>query len=117
MVLNAHYGNLPKIRGWNATEWSILVEGALEVSLYQVVQKMDQGPVFLKRTVEVLREDDGESLRIKCQKAAKDLYLEFFAAPAHFSPLLHEESEGKNYYLMNSQLKRIMRKKIEVIGR
>src|SRR5262245_39339274 len=36
IVLNVHYGVLPEIKGWNATEWSLLVTGRLSVSLHRV---------------------------------------------------------------------------------
>src|SRR5262245_17115094 len=36
-ILNVHYGVLPDVKGWNATEWSLLVTGRLSVSLHRVV--------------------------------------------------------------------------------
>ena len=116
-LLNAHYGNLPQIRGWNATEWSILLHGHLNVCLHEIVERMDAGRIYLKETIVVTQGDDFEILRSKCQEAAKRLYLRFFAAPDECKKLYETNEEGENYYLMNWQLKALAQKKIERAGR
>ena len=67
-VLNVHYGVLPEVKGWNATEWSLLVTGRLSVSLHRVVWPVDSGEeIFMTRDVEVEPTDGMASLREKCQ--------------------------------------------------
>jgi methionyl-tRNA formyltransferase len=39
-VFNVHYGVVPEVKGWNATEWSPR-DGRLSVSLHRVVWPAD----------------------------------------------------------------------------
>jgi folate-dependent phosphoribosylglycinamide formyltransferase PurN len=105
IVLNVHYGVLPEIKGWNATEWSLLVAGRLSVSLHRVVWPVDCGEIYLTRAVEVLPSDDFASLREKCQSVALQLYIEFFLDPETCIRGALAGSAGKTYYVMNRQLK------------
>jgi methionyl-tRNA formyltransferase len=45
--LNAHYGILPQVKGWNATEWSLLEHGRLSVSLHRIAWPVDSGEIYL----------------------------------------------------------------------
>jgi methionyl-tRNA formyltransferase len=116
-LLNAHYGNLPQIKGWNATEWSILLHDHLTVCLHEIVERMDAGRIYLKETIVVNQGDDFEILRCKCQDAAKRLYLRFFEGPDACKKLYESNEDGENYYLMNWELKALAQKKIERAGR
>jgi folate-dependent phosphoribosylglycinamide formyltransferase PurN len=104
-VLNVHYGVLPDVKGWNATEWSLLVTGRLSVSLHRVVCPVDSGEIFLSKEVEVERTDGMASLRAKCQSTALQLYIEFFRDPANWQRLARPNDGGKTYYVMNRLLK------------
>jgi methionyl-tRNA formyltransferase len=116
-LLNAHYGNLPQIKGWNATEWSILLHDRLNVCLHEIVERMDAGRIYLKEAIVVNEGDDFEILRCKCQDAAKRLYLRFFAAPDECKKLAETNEHGANYYVMHWQLKALAQKKIDLIAR
>jgi methionyl-tRNA formyltransferase len=116
-LLNVHYGNLPQIKGWNATEWSILLHDHLNVCLHEIVARMDAGRIYVKETIVVNQGDDFEILRRKCQEAAKRLYLRFFEAPDECRKLYESNEHGENYYLMNWELKALAQKKIERVGR
>jgi methionyl-tRNA formyltransferase len=104
-VLNVHYGVLPEVKGWNATEWSLLVTERLSVSLHRVVWPVDSGEIFMTRDVEVAPSDGMASLREKCQTIALQLYTEFFRDPATFEQSARPGREGKTYYVMNRLLK------------
>jgi methionyl-tRNA formyltransferase len=104
-VLNVHYGVLPEVKGWNATEWSLLVTGRLSVSLHRVVWPVDSGEIFMTREIEVDRTDGMASLREKCQSAALRLYTEFFRDPVKHGKMARPSEEGKTYYVMNRLLK------------
>lgn len=116
ILLNAHYGNLPNIKGWNATEWSILVEKCVSVSLHRIVAKVDSGEIFLKEPIRLEKNDDFEQIRYKCQKAAKKLYIAFFSDPEKNVRSARPNNCGRNYYLMNWQLKAIARKMVRMLG-
>ena len=105
VVLNVHYGVLPEVKGWNATEWSLLITGRLSVSLHRVAWPVDSGEIYITRDVEVEPSDGLASLREKCQKAAVELYTEFFADPATYEKAARPGHEGKTYYVMNRLLK------------
>lgn len=112
VILNAHYGNLPGIKGWNATEWSILVERNLNVCVHKVEKKVDNGPIYLSEGVQIHSDDDFETLRFKCQEIAKKLYMKFFSDPDYYLHNPIPNQVHKNYYLMNNQLKEIARRLI-----
>jgi methionyl-tRNA formyltransferase len=113
-LLNVHYGNLPQIKGWNATEWSILLHDHLNVCLHEIVERMDAGRIYLKETIVVDECDDFEMVRSKCQDAAKRLYLEFFERPDECKKRYERNDEGQNYYLMNWELKALTQKKLNI---
>lgn|SRR6267143_2986427 len=115
-LLNAHYGNLPQIKGWNAIEWSILLHDHLNVCLHEIVERMDAGRIYLKESIAVNKGDDFEILRAKCQAAAKSLHLRFFEGPEECKNLYESNEDGKNYYLMNWELKALAQKRIERVG-
>jgi folate-dependent phosphoribosylglycinamide formyltransferase PurN len=104
-ILNVHYGVLPEVKGWNATEWSLLVTGRLSVSLHRVAWPVDSGEIFMTRDVEVEPTDGMGSLREKCQAVALQLYTEFFRDPAKYEETARPGREGKTYYVMNRLLK------------
>lgn len=104
-VLNVHYGVLPDVKGWNATEWSLLVTGRLSVSLHRVVWPVDSGEILMTRDIEVERTDGMASLRDKCQSVAAQLYAEFFRDPERYEKAARSGAEGKTYYVMNRVLK------------
>jgi methionyl-tRNA formyltransferase len=105
IALNVHYGVLPEIKGWNATEWSLLVAGRLSISLHRVASAVDSGDIYLTKPIEVLPDDDLDSLREKCQNGALQLYTEFFRDPQTHIRAARPGHDGKNYYVMNRQLK------------
>ncbi len=108
LFLNAHYGVLPHIKGWNATEWSLLLRRELTVSLHRVAPGLDTGEIFLTRPVAVCAEDSLEGLRGKCQNVALDMYRDFFAAPEHYTAHPQGNEGGATYYAMNRQMKTLV---------
>lgn len=105
LILNAHYGVLPEVKGWNASEWSILTQGRLSVSLHKIDKNMDTGAIYLTRPVELTSQDDLEIMRYKAQQTALECYKEFFRNPQNYFNNPQDNSSGTNYYLMNRYLK------------
>jgi len=125
ILLNVHYGDLPDVRGLNATEWTLLVKRRLAVTLHRIVPKVDAGEIYAKQPIRVERNDDLETLRLKCQEAAKDLYIRFFddtegfignALPSAEDTAPSGEDTGRQYYLMNAQLRRLVERMLPRIG-
>jgi methionyl-tRNA formyltransferase len=105
VYLNAHYGNLPAIRGWNASEWSLLVEGSLSVSLHRVTSTVDGGEIYLRRPVELSATPDLADVREACQTTALGMYRDFFEDPDRYLDAPLPNDAGKSYYLMAPELR------------
>lgn len=108
VFLNVHYGVLPHIRGWNATEWSLLLRRELSVSLHRVAPGVDSGAIYGTRPVPVRVGDTLESLRARCQDQARALYEEFFEDPERFLSDAQPNVGGRTYYAMNRQLREVV---------
>ena len=108
LFLNAHYGVLPHVKGWNATEWSLLMRRELTGSLHRVAPGIDSGEIYLTRPIEVRTGDTLEALRGKCQAAALNMYRQFFADPGRYTSHPRCNSGGHTYYAMNRQLKALV---------
>jgi hypothetical protein len=64
-VLNAHAGPLPRVRGMNATEWSILLGLPLEVTIHFIDAGVDTGPVLARLPIALTPGDTLDTLRSK----------------------------------------------------
>jgi len=107
VVLNVHYGVLPDVRGWNATEWSLLVTGRMSVSLHRVVVPVDSGEIYGTRDIAVEAADGLPGIHLRCQEAALDLYRAFFSDPDRaIRQARPNNGPGKTYYKMNWRLKK-----------
>ncbi|MEC9368100.1 MAG: formyltransferase family protein [Pseudomonadota bacterium] len=105
VFLNAHYGILPDVKGWNATEWSLLTHGNLSVSLHRVAPGIDTGEIYMTRPVTVAPGDTLEQLRGKCQDVALGMYRDFLASPEQYLASPARNEGGRTYYTMNRRLK------------
>ena len=107
VFVNAHYGNLPGIRGWNASEWSLLVERSLSVSLHRVTPTVDGGEIYMRRSVALSGMPDLVDVRDACQATALAMYVDFFEDSDRYlrSPL--PNSGGSTYYLMAPELQQL----------
>lgn len=103
--LNVHYGLLPHVKGWNATEWSLLDHGRLSVSLHRIAWPVDTGDIYLTRDIDVRPSDDLGTLRAKCQTTAVELYRQFFSDPQQYISTAAQNTDGSHYYVMNRLLK------------
>ena len=108
LFLNAHYGVLPHVKGWNATEWSLLLRRELTVSLHRITAEIDTGEIYMTRPTKVSPGDTLEALRIKCQTVALEMYKDFFADPERYLSHPRSNSDGHIYYAMNRQLKTLV---------
>lgn len=65
-VLNAHSGPLPEVRGMNACEWSILLGLPLTLTIHQIDEGIDTGPVLEAIPVPVRPGDTIDRVRSRC---------------------------------------------------
>src|SRR6185437_9777978 len=113
IALNVHYGILPAIKGWNATEWSLLECGHLSVSLHRIAWPVDAGEIYISKEIEVVSTDDLGTLMAKCQDAAVELYNTFFSDPERYMAAASQNGTGRTYYVMNRLLKSMVVSRIQ----
>jgi len=62
VALNCHNSYLPYARGANANVWSIIEDGPVGVTIHEMVEKVDAGPIIAQRRVPLYPDDTGKSL-------------------------------------------------------
>lgn len=75
--LNLHFSLLPKYRGAAPVQWA-LINGEEEtgVTTFQIVEKLDAGPIYLQKKVLIEPEDNAEILGHRLAVAGADLLVE-----------------------------------------
>lgn len=114
-TLNGHYAILPKIRGMNVNEWSILLGEETGVTIHFVSPGVDLGDILYIRKFDIEKGDTLLSMRLKCQKAIGEAFPEVvreISAQKHKS-IRQKKGDGKQYFIMNAFLKNILNKKLE----
>jgi methionyl-tRNA formyltransferase len=66
VVLNHHLGPLPRVRGNDPLEWSLLLGDDIVVTVHRIDSGIDTGPVVERISVTVEPGDDLERLRTRC---------------------------------------------------
>lgn len=77
-VLNCHPGLLPDFRGCSCVEWAIYLNKPVGVTVHRMTEGIDEGPVLLRRQVNISPGDEYVDVRIKT-------YMEACAAIAKAS--------------------------------
>lgn len=62
IALNLHNSYLPYARGANANVWNIIEEGPVGVTIHEMVEKVDAGPIIAQRRVPVYPDDTGKTV-------------------------------------------------------
>lgn len=90
-----HASNLPKGKGWSPMFWQVL-EGKNEIvfSLLEADEKVDNGNIYLQKTLVLEGVELYEELREKQAKMCQELCLEFLEKYPHISPKKQEGSES-----------------------
>lgn len=65
ITLNCHTSYLPYARGANSNVWSIIEDGPVGVTIHEMIQEVDAGPLVAQRYVPVYPDDNGRSLYIR----------------------------------------------------
>ena len=65
IALNCHNSYLPHARGANANVWSIIEDGPAGVTIHEMVEKVDAGPIIAQRKVPVYPDDSGKDIYIR----------------------------------------------------
>lgn len=62
VALNCHNSYLPHARGANANVWSIIEDGPVGVTIHEIIEKVDAGPIVAQRCVPLYPDDTGKTL-------------------------------------------------------
>jgi hypothetical protein len=112
-AVNAHAGSLPEYRGMNVTEWAILTDGALAVSVHLMDHRIDTGPVIRSIPFEVEPSDTVASLRARVEDLTVDglvgAALDF--ANGRAQPVA-QTSAGKRFFVLHERLRPLVEAKL-----
>jgi methionyl-tRNA formyltransferase len=75
-VLNCHPGLLPAFRGCSCVEWAIYLDEPVGVSVHRMSEGIDEGPILLRRTLDIQQGDLYADVRVKAYLAACDALAE-----------------------------------------
>lgn len=64
-VLNCHPGLLPEFRGCSCVEWAIYLDKPVGVTVHRMSEGIDEGPILLRRMIDVRPPDLYADVRIK----------------------------------------------------
>jgi len=71
-VINFHWAKLPSYRGRNATFWPVYNgDSETGITFHSITTEIDQGSVFLQRSVEIGEDDDRHTVSYKCLRVGK----------------------------------------------
>ncbi|MBP7936955.1 MAG: hypothetical protein KA354_20115 [Phycisphaerae bacterium] len=113
-ILNAHMALLPRFRGMNALEWSVLLGQTIGVTIHFVAHRVDTGAIVLRRAMEVAPGDTLDTLRARSMAVNVELMIEAVSS-LKADPAGRREpcaGEGQQYFVMHARLKEIVRQKI-----
>lgn len=116
-AINPHYALLPDFRGMDVTEWSVLHDAPVAVSIHAVGEGVDTGAVLLSRQIEIAAEDTTGSLRDKCAALAVDLIVEALRDIEKTGELPRAETNGvggKQFFQMHERLRELANRKISL---
>ena len=63
VILNAHAGPLPEVRGMNAAEWSALMSKKSEITIHQIDPGIDTGSIYARFSYDISTISSVEGLR------------------------------------------------------
>lgn len=94
--LVVHQSDLPRGRGWSPLAWQVL-EGLNEipVCLFEAVEGLDEGPVYLRDTISLEGHELADELRAAQAASARRLVLEFVR---RFPDVVAEPQSGEATY-------------------
>jgi UDP-4-amino-4-deoxy-L-arabinose formyltransferase/UDP-glucuronic acid dehydrogenase (UDP-4-keto-hexauronic acid decarboxylating) len=79
-IINAHAGDLPRYRGNAAPNWAILAgEDAVVLTLHEMADELDAGPVYLKRSFPLREEAYVREVYDFLERAAPDMFVEILS--------------------------------------
>lgn len=96
MPINAHASILPKYRGAAPINWALINgDDKTGVSIIKITQKMDAGPIILKKDIQILQNDTAITLEERLSRVAADLVIDAIRLIENNSYTLTEQDVKK----------------------
>lgn len=113
-VLNAHGGPLPRFRGMNAAEWSVLHGVAPVVTITQVDAGVDTGPILLERPIPLDKCATVAAMRGWGTRVGVEALLETvdLLQSGELTPRLQQKEDGRQYFVMAAPLLELVERKL-----
>jgi len=113
-ALNVHMALLPKFRGMNVAEWSILSGAAVGVTVHQVDPGVDTGAILYRETIDVADCPNLAAMRAKVSRQQHQVLAKCvrWLIEKKFAPEPQKKEEGQQFYLMHDKLRKIVEHKL-----
>ena len=115
-IINAHMGLLPKYRGMNVLEWSILNNDPIGVTLHYIDEGIDTGDIIKFKEIKVTKHDTIKTLREKSNIINVELISEYIDNLINNRKIPRKKQkikDGKQYFKMSSDKLNIVNSKIK----
>ncbi|UCE37892.1 MAG: hypothetical protein JSW00_01215 [Thermoplasmata archaeon] len=114
-TLNSHYAILPKIRGMDVTKWAILMGQETGITIHFVSPGVDMGDILHLQKFQIEKGDSLQSIRLKCQENTSSAFTKVILKIKEIKhkPIRQDKDDGKQYFVMNHYLEKILIKKLE----
>ena len=95
--LNAHPGLLPEFRGLDPVCWSLKYDKPLGSTLHVMSEKVDAGPILIRREIPIRYADSITSLRIQLIEFNAQIISDYLTNPSIYIPY-DQNLKNKGYY-------------------
>lgn len=97
-IINCHPGILPDFRGCTCVEWAIYLDQPIGNTVHLMTDKIDEGPIILKETVNFSKSDKYSDVRIKVYEHGFDLFARAIRIILDGNIIDYSYEKGGNYY-------------------
>jgi len=116
-VLNAHSGPLPKIRGMNAIEWSIMKNLEPTTTIHFIDAGIDTGKIIYKEKIPIQPTDDLYDIRGKATVHNIKLLSKVLVSFDDYieNSTSQKKAEGRQYFVMHERMKKIVQHRLSSV--
>ena len=113
-TINPHFAILPKYRGMSTIEWSIFHGDEVGISVHFVEPRIDMGDILNQDTVSIEKGDTPQDIREKIRYRSVDLLIRtcLELREGRISPIKQKPEDGKQFFKIHPELKKIAEGKL-----
>jgi phenylacetate-CoA ligase len=115
-IINAHMALLPKYRGMNVLEWSLLCKDPVGVTAHLIDEGIDTGDILLEEKIILDKGDTIDALRAKAERLSVELLAESVCKikDGSIKRIKQIEGQGEQYFVMHPRLKDLVEYKLNM---